>query len=491
LRLLLLCLLIAGPSPAQTQRLRVRTARGETLDWPLEHYVAGVLAGESSVFQSAEALKAMAVAARTYAVRMRGRHAAEGYDFCTTTHCQRVDAAAITARLEGVAAETAGELLWYQGKPAFTPYTRDCGGRAANAASIWPDMAAPYLRSHDDPYCARAGPAAWEWRGDPRQILDALARSGLRAPRVLEEIGIVERTDSGRARTLLLAGGGESVPLSASSFRFAMGREIGWNTVRSDRYEVQRAGAQMVFRGLGSGHGAGLCQHGADRMGAEGRSYGEILAFYYPGTATGATARGIPWQRLGGESATLMTTNPRQDGSVLELAERLLRAISRRTNWPAPERVEIRVYPDLDTFRNATGEPGWVAAHTVGRRIDLQPVAVLRSRSALEPVLRHELLHILVESQASADLPLWFREGVVEFLANPPRASGPERIPAEADLRQTTDQARARRAYDDAARMVAGLAGRYGEATVLEWVKRGVPADVTKTNAIQPATKSR
>jgi stage II sporulation protein D len=149
-----------------------------------------------------------------------------------------------------------------------------------------------------------------------------------------------------------------------------------------------------------------------------------------------------------------------------------MRGLVQRTNWPAPPNVEIRLYPDIDTFRNATGEPGWVAAHTVGRRIHLQP-----GRGALERTLRHELLHVLVESQAAPELPLWFREGLVEYLEDPARERGPSRIPADADLRQTTDAARARRAYDDAAAMVAALVRRNGEAAVLEWVKRGVPAD--------------
>src|SRR5205085_9798079 len=55
-----------------------------TLHMPLEEYVAGVLGGESSVFKSEEALKAMAVAARTYAVHHAGRHRAAGFDFCDT-----------------------------------------------------------------------------------------------------------------------------------------------------------------------------------------------------------------------------------------------------------------------------------------------------------------------------------------------------------------------------------------------------------------------
>ncbi len=195
-----------------------------------------------------------------------------------------------------------------------------------------------------------------------------------------------------------------------------MGRELGWNTVQSERYEVRSSGGRLVFQGSGSGHGVGLCQRGADQMGAEGHSYREILAFYYPATATGATARGFSWKRLGGESMTLYTTQPAEDGAVLALGERLLGALVRRTNWPAPAGIEIRVYPTVDAFRNATGEPGWVAAHTEGRRVHLQPAAVLRTHDALERVLRHELIHVLMEAQAAPGLPVWFREGLVGYL---------------------------------------------------------------------------
>jgi stage II sporulation protein D len=476
---------------ARAQTVRVRSAGGEILELPLERYVTGVLTGESSVFQSPEALKAMAVAARTYAVRMRGRHHAEGYDFCTTTHCQRLDLAPPSVNLEKAARDTEGQLLWYQGKPAFTPYTRDCGGRTEDAGAVWPDMAAPYLKAHDDPYCARAGTSPWQWSGDPQRMAEALARSLLKTPTAVDEVIIGERTASGRALTLILAGGGQRVSISASSFRFALGREIGWNTVRSDRYEVHNATGRVIFDGRGSGHGAGLCQAGADRMGVESRSYRDILAFYYPGTAVGLTARGIAWQRLGGDSMAVLTTNPLQDRTVLESAERQLRELTARTNWPTPRNLEIYLYPDLDSFRNATGEPGWVAAHTSGSRVDLQPAAILRSRGVLDETLRHELMHALVESQARGDLALWFREGIVEYLAGAVPATGPVRIPPDADLRQTTDAASARRAYDDAARTVADLVKRYGEATVLEWVRRGIPPEVMKTSDNQAPRKSK
>ncbi len=164
-------------------------------------------------------------------------------------------------------------------------------------------------------------------------------------------------------------------------------------------------------------------------MGIEGRNYREILAFYFPGTSVSIAAAGIPWQRLSSDRIALLTANPSHDGAILALAERQLLAVSRRTGWVPPGGIEILVYPDLDTFRDATGEPGWVAAYSTGPRIHLQPALVLESHGVLETTLRHELLHVLVESQAAPQLPLWFREGLVEFLASPPAATGAARIP--------------------------------------------------------------
>jgi stage II sporulation protein D len=486
----LLLLWLAIPLIAAEPTFKVRIG-DTTVEAPRARYVAAVLAGEASVFQSDEALKAMAVAARTYAVRLRGRHAAEGFDFCSSTHCQRVEFNGITPRLQAIAASTAGELLWYRGKPAFTPYSRDCGGRTEDAAVVWPDLAAPYLTSRADPYCSRGGSSAWQWSGDAGRIVAALQHAQLRTPRALDRIAITQRTPSGRALNLMLWGAGESVPINAGSFRFAVGREIGWNSVLSDRYEVRTVDGRMVFQGSGSGHGVGLCQHGAEQMGVEHHSYREMLAFYFPGASLSVAASGISWQRLGGDSVILLTTDTQHDSAILAMADRQMRAVIQRTHWPAPSNVEILVYPDLDTFRDATGEPGWVAAHTVGRRIHLQPAAVLRAHNALEPTVRHELLHVLVESQSAAGLPLWFREGLVEFLDAPPHSGGPVRIPADTELRDTADAARARRAYDDAARAVADLVTRYGEATVLSWVTGGLPDAVKNTSTNQAPMKHR
>ena len=389
---------------------------GKVVQVPLDDYVAGVLAGESSVFRSEEALKAMAVAARTYAVRLRGRHSKEGYDFCSTTHCQRFDSKAVTARLQSIADETSGEMLWFEGRPAFACYTRDCGGRSEDAGAVWPELRASYLRSHDDPYCLRSGGSRWQWSGTAQQIVTALRESGLRAPPNLEQIRVTQTSASGRNRVLSLTGGGQAIPISAGSFLLALGRVIGWDTLRSERYHVRAANGRFVFDGSGAGHGVGLCQAGADRMGTEGHSYREILSFYYPGTLVGLTGRGLRWTRLGGEFVAVMSTQPDRDAAIVEKAERLARSLSERTKLPLPRQIVIRIYPDLDTFRDATGAPGSVAGFTRGSRIDLQPVSVLRRHGAFDSTLRHELIHVLVENHVQPGVPVSVREQMVVCL---------------------------------------------------------------------------
>ena len=204
--------------------------------------------------------------------------------------------------------------------------------------------------------------------------------------------------------------------------------------------------------------------------------YREILAFYYPGAVLGLTARGLAWRRMGGETVALMTTQPERDGGVLVAAERQVKEIADRYRWTAPGGVEIRVYPDVETFRNATGEPGWVAARTSGRRVHLQPAAVLRARGALDSTIHHELLHVFVEAHATPGIPVWFREGLVGYLEGAVKAGSAEA--PESDLRQREDVARARRAYAAATQRVASLVVRYGAPAVLGWLKTGLPSGI-------------
>lgn len=243
-------------------RLHVRAAGRELVlvaEVDLEDYVAGVVASEMRAHRDApEALRAQAVAARTYALAGSGRHEEEGYDLCDTTHCQHFTGAAETA-FRDAAQATRGEALRWDGAPAHVYYHAHCGGRTADPADLWPGHARlPYLAAKDDPHHA-AGDSAWTFSAPAAELADILSIQTARAP---------ERV------------------------RLALGRRYGWSRVPGGLFSASRDGDRIVLRGRGAGHGAGLCQAGAVNMARAGAGYREVLSFYFPGTAV--TARGIP-----------------------------------------------------------------------------------------------------------------------------------------------------------------------------------------------------
>jgi stage II sporulation protein D len=451
--------------------LAVKTESGGltlTVTLPLEEYVAAVLAGEAIGFRSPQSLAAMAVAARTYAVRFTGRHKSAGYDFCDTTHCQDLRIGAVQQRLRQAAGMTESELLWFEGAPAAAFYTRDCGGASEAAAHVWPDMKAPYLRYHQDPHCR--GQAGWKSSIGKQDLRAALAAAGIRLPARLDSLRIAAHTPSGRAWRLET--GGRAI--QASALRFAAGRAIGWTRVPSDLYELSDSGDRFLFEGRGSGHGVGLCQAGAARMGEDGRGYREILEFYYPGTKLGVSAQGFSWQSLSGERVEVLTTRPAEDGPLVALADRIAQDAERRTGLRWETVPKLRIYPTVSAFRDATGEPGWVAASTRGGQIRLQPPAALRARGALESAVRHELFHALVEDRARPG-PLWFREGAVLYLTGSrPAKSKSKPIPPQ-DSMFLRSREEAQRAYAAAAACFSELVDRYGESQVLAWLNQGLP----------------
>ena len=217
-------------------------------------------------------------------------------------------------------------------------------------------------------------------------------------------------------------------------------------------------------------------------MGESGRGYRDILAHYYPGTTLGLTAGGLTWQALGGERVDLLTTRPADDGPLVALADRLVREAEARSGWTLGRRPRITVFPSVAVFRNATGEPGWVAASTKGGVIRLQPAATLRARGSLESTVRHEILHLLIEDRADPATPLWFREGVVLHLAGAgreprqrprPTAAAPGNL--DRALRHPAGPEEMRRSYAEALARVDSLVARHGEARVLAWLERGGP----------------
>jgi stage II sporulation protein D len=458
---------------------------------PMEEYIAGVLAGETGNFKSDEALKAMAVAARTYAMHFGSRHALEGFDFCDTTHCQDLRIAGIDAHLRSIAEATAGEVLWYDGEPAATYYHANCGGTTEDGRFVLGnnEPPAPFLVQHSDQYCVRNGSTQWRTEVAKRELQRALAADGIVVPGALRTVSVLHRTPSGRVEFLRVTGNG-AITVPALAFRSAIGRHIGWDRMKSNWYDVSDAGDRLTFHGRGSGHGVGLCQVGAEVMGEEGHSYREILSFYYPGTRLGVSAQGIPWQQLANEDVTLLTTRPDRDRPLLTLATGFVHEAEENTGLLYRASPRLKIYPTVAAFRNSTGEPGWVAASTRGRTIQMQPSDALRETGTLESTIRHELLHMLIDSYALPGTPLWFREGLALYLAAPNASSKQgdnvdDLKGLEKSLRAPASEEELRRAYAGARARVAQLARQHGKAALLDWVQNGLPAELNLSGAAQ------
>ncbi len=135
----------------------------------------------------------------------------------------------------------------------------------------------------------------------------------------------------------------------------------------------------------------------------------------------------------------------------------------------------MKVYPTIEIYRDATGEPGWVAASTLGNVIRLQPWPTLQQTHALDSTLRHEFLHMLIESHARPGAPLWLREGMAIYLSNPesvkPAAVDVDALDRRLNSLKTEEEMRS--AYRDSASAVADAVAKNGLSTVLSWLQMG------------------
>ncbi len=454
-----------------------------TATMPMDEYIAGVLAGETGNFKSDEALKAMSVAARTYAMHFGSRHALDHFDVCDTTHCQDLQLSGITSRMRQIAASTSGEVLWYNGRPAATYYHADCGGMTEDARFVLgDDEAVPYLTQHSDVYCVRNGIMQWQSEITRHDLQRALAADGFAVPGTLRSLSVVQRTPSGRVETLRIVGS-RAITVPGVALRVAVGRHIGWERLKSNWYDVSARGDRLVFHGRGSGHGVGLCQVGAEVMGEEGKTYQEILAYYYPGTKLGRSAQGIAWHTLTAENIELLTTRPDADRAYLPLATNLAREAQATTGLAFPSKPQWKLYPTVAMFRDATGEPGWVAAATRGHTIQTQPADVLKQAGTLESTLRHEFLHMLIEAHAKPGTPVWFREGLVLYLSQPnpgvkPSSAFKTASELEKAIVNPASEDQLRKAYTEAHSRVAQLATQYGKQKLIVWAQQGLPPDI-------------
>ena len=254
--------------------------------------VASIVAAEMGARQT-EALKALSVVVRTYMLAHAGRHSAEGFDFCDTTHCQLYrgeddlsDEAASVAVTNAVA-RTAGQVLTFHDRPIEGFYSAVCGGESATPSMVWGG-------SNDYPYgrvvcrwCKASRFSRWERSANAARVVQALSAYVGSSLSPAAELIVDSDQPGGFVRSVGVRDAGRQIQLSADAFRRAIGLKLGWNTVLSPTFTVERRGFRFVFRGRGFGSQVGLCEAGAVAQAAAGRGYREILSFYYPAAEIG------------------------------------------------------------------------------------------------------------------------------------------------------------------------------------------------------------
>src|SRR5512141_720630 len=263
-------------------RVRLLARKGKLLAVavePFEAYVAAVVSREAAPRFHPEALAAMAVAARTYAVGAAAKPRDPAYDVVASVEDQVFDGMdGVTAVFREAADRTRGMVVRYRGELARTVYHSTCGGRTEDAGSAW-GKDVPYLRTQVCGDCVDSPVYRWEYRMSGAEGRRVAKACGV-PPREDLRIAVTGRTPTGRASRVLISSGGVSRELQAAEFR----KVAGYAKIRSLKMEIVPVGGEWRFKGEGWGNGVGLCQYGANGMARRGAGFREILARYYPGT---------------------------------------------------------------------------------------------------------------------------------------------------------------------------------------------------------------
>lgn len=279
---------------------------------PVEDYLRGVVPLELGTREPRDgaALQAQAIAARSYTyvrVPVDERMPAAGFHMTATVQHQvygGVDAEHPV--VDGAIAATSGLVLRYAGRVVDGPYSSSCGGRTATPSEAWgTGRDHEYLVSVSDvdprtgrPWCDHSPRHAWTAAFDEPLLRQAVMRhlgargaSGSTAPAV-QAVSVGRRSPSGRVATLVVRTDRGSVTITGPEIRSAL-RDARGAILASTYFEVDREARRgdrvtgLTLRGVGNGHGVGMCQWGAIGRARAGQDVRTILRAYYPGTVVG------------------------------------------------------------------------------------------------------------------------------------------------------------------------------------------------------------
>lgn len=273
------------------------TSSGTVSEIDFEEYVKGVVAAEMPSSFEEEALKAQAVAARTYSLSKVIRSGDGGFPaahplapLCDDVHCQAYLSPEQLADIKGeewmdtgyvkvcaAVDDTRGELMYYEGELAHQAlFHSSSGGRTENSEDVFAS-AVPYLRSVESPYeedaTHREDRLAFSLL-DLAARLNSAYRDRFTGNFTASDILVTERTDGGRVEAFQVG----SAVYTGREVREALG-------LSSANFSVAASsdGETVTFTTTGYGHGVGMSQYGANGMAKDGSDYKEILTHYYTG----------------------------------------------------------------------------------------------------------------------------------------------------------------------------------------------------------------
>ena len=245
----------------------------------LEDYLKGVVPREMNRLWPMEALKAQAIASRTYAVMEALRRKNKKYDLRADTYSQVYGGCSAERwRTDRAVNATRNKVLVYAGKVLPAYFHSCCGGHTEDAAVLWGSSYAP-LEGVRCPFCRWSPYYRWQVSMKGRDILKTLKQAGYDINRI-DDIKTGLRDRSGRLEYVSVKTGNRWLDIKAVDFVKAVGSRV----LKSTKFRVNKYPFFYRFAGYGWGHGVGLCQWGAFWMAFRWKSAERILDHYYPGS---------------------------------------------------------------------------------------------------------------------------------------------------------------------------------------------------------------
>lgn len=220
-----------------------------------------------------------AIVSRTYAVYEMQENKAKDFDMTSDIYSQVYGGSTSERfRTNRAVDETKDQIITYQGKAIPAYFHACCGGHTEDASILW-KINLPPLKGVPCGFCKESPHFNWHYVLTFGEIQEKLADAGYKIKNI-KDIVVMGHDKSGRVTSLNLIAKNKELKISAKDFRNA----IGPNIIKSTNFTASIVKDDVIFEGLGWGHGVGLCQWGAYFMAKQDYTAEVILRYYYPGT---------------------------------------------------------------------------------------------------------------------------------------------------------------------------------------------------------------